>query len=374
MNKNFKEKTKLAWEKFLAKEEIYRALARNELSTKQSGQVFDELLDLLDEVINGIIFEIGFNGEKPEIIFSPNGMRTTLLMMDYFVDQAPEAVKKNWNLIIGRKMRMKNGALRVEDQKISGEDVQVLLDPGKERVGMTLYCEKLIPLLKEDENRVWFILQILTDQVLGELTVMAYVNRFNIVDKPLGEKAITLNEVQKKLDEMGMVEVKDPKAIMGYYAGYEMEPDEDPMAPLRYDVIIGSHRAMPLLESYFTGNYEYIEEFERNGAYTGFLYYPIDELDEDGETAEAILEVRKGLESYLEERCKDEVTLLGGATGIYAGYVDLIAWDLEGVLKVAEDFFAQNRKVVFAGFQSYRKEEEAIMVYERKAISHKLYN
>lgn len=374
MNKSFKERTKLAWEKFLAKEEMYRSLAQNELGEERGGEVFDELLDLFDEAIDGIVFEIGFNGEKTEIIFSPHCMRTTLFMLDYFVSHAPETVKKNWNLIVGRKMRMENGAILVEDQKVSGADVKVLLEPRDGQVGLTLYCEKLIPLLQEDEYRAWFLLQVLTDQVIGELTVMAYVNGLSVSEEPLGKNAISLNEVLPKLEEMDMPEIKDHKRLMEFYSGYKMDPDDDPMAPLRMDVIIGSHRCLPLLESYFTGNMEEIDYFETNGAHTGFLYYPIDELDEEGENSEAIFRFREGLEKYLEENCKDEVTLLGGATGIYSGYVDLIAWDLEAVLKAAEEFFRMSRKVVFAGYQFYRKEEEAIMVYERKAISHKFYN
>jgi hypothetical protein len=36
------------------------------------------------------------------------------------------------------------------------------------------------------------------------------------------------------------------------------------------------------------------------------------------------------------------VTFLGGATGLYCGYLDFIAWDLPAVLTAAQAFFEES--------------------------------
>ena len=41
----------------------------------------------------------------------------------------------------------------------------------------------------------------------------------------------------------------------------------------------------------------------------------------------------------MEQAGDDALTLIGGATGIYTGYVDFIAWDLHAVLNAAAEFF-----------------------------------
>ena len=37
------------------------------------------------------------------------------------------------------------------------------------------------------------------------------------------------------------------------------------------------------------------------------------------------------------------LTLTGGATGLYCGYVDFIAWDIQEALNMAKEFFEGTR-------------------------------
>ena len=57
--------------------------------------------------------------------------------------------------------------------------------------------------------------------------------------------------------------------------------------------------------------------------------------------AEQILQFRDTLQEAIQEHAGDDaVTFLGGATGLYYGYLDFIAWDLPAVLDAAKEFFA----------------------------------
>ena len=56
--------------------------------------------------------------------------------------------------------------------EISGQDVQVWSDLQEGgRVSLALYCEKLLPLMQDNENKAWWILSVLTDQILGEVAL-----------------------------------------------------------------------------------------------------------------------------------------------------------------------------------------------------------
>ena len=62
------------------------------------------------------------------------------------------------------------------------------------------------------------------------------------------------------------------------------------------------------------------------------------------------------LEDYLSSACgPDVLTLTGGATGIFCGYVDFIAWDLPAVLNKVQDFFADT-DLPWADFHTFRRE------------------
>ena len=41
-----------------------------------------------------------------------------------------------------------------------------------------------LPLLREEENKVWWMLSTLTDQVLGEIPAMALIDGFDVLDAP----------------------------------------------------------------------------------------------------------------------------------------------------------------------------------------------
>ena len=53
------------------------------------------------------------------------------------------------------------------------------------------------------------------------------------------------------------------------------------------------------------------------------------------------------------------LTLTGGATGLYCGYVDFIAWDIRTVLKMAKEFF-EDSDIPWANFHTFRREAGSV--------------
>ena len=105
---------------------------------------------------------------------------------------------------------------------------------------LSAYCEKLLPMLREAEGRVWWMLTTLTDQVLGEIPHMRYIDSFDVLEEPRAEPSILMSQLPDALKERGLELSTDPEAYLESYLGYEMEPNKDPDADWRLDVMAGS--------------------------------------------------------------------------------------------------------------------------------------
>ena len=103
---------------------------------------------------------------------------------------------------MGRQPSPSTG-LRTEDGwDISGEDVQIwLVEQGENSFAISAYCEKLLPMLREAEGRVWWMLTTLTDQVLGEISHMWYIDDFDVLEEPKAEPSFPLSQLPDKLKE-----------------------------------------------------------------------------------------------------------------------------------------------------------------------------
>ena len=154
---------------------------------------------------------------------------------------------------------------------------------------------------------------------------------------------------------MGLDLAADPEDYLENYIGYEMEPNEDPEADWRLDVIAGSTNCAPHINGYLSAENDSMDDLHADGVVAGFFCYPLDTLREE-EGSDKIFAFRDELEDYLSSACGPDVLILtGGATGIFCGYVDFIAWDLPAVLNKVQDFFADT-DLPWADFHTFRRE------------------
>ena len=121
-----------------------------------------------------------------------------------------------------------------------------LEEQGENSFNISAYCEKLLPMLREAEGRVWWMLTTLTDQILGEIPHMRYIDSFDVLEEPKAEPSFLLSQLPDKLREQGLELSTDPEAYLESYLGYEMKPNEDPNADWRLDVMAGSTCCVPL--------------------------------------------------------------------------------------------------------------------------------
>ena len=352
----FRERTEDWWETFAEMEAELRQMMDEDKDHTRGAELVAQMEGALNQAFDEISFEMGFNGEKHELILTPEGDKVKLFELVYFQKHAPKEVLEHWNILVGRQPSQNIG-LRTEDGwDISGEDVQIWLEEqGENSFAISAYCEKLLPMLQEAEGRVWWMLTTLTDQVLGEIPHMRYIDSFDVLEGPKAEPSMLMSQLPDALKERGLELSTDPEAYLNSYLGYKMEPNKDPEADWRLDVMVGSTNCVPLINGYLNADNDFMDALHADGAVAGFFCYPLDALREE-EGTNKIFDFRDKLEEVFTTGDGPEVlTLTGGATGLFCGYVDFIAWDIEAALQMAKEFF-EDSEIPWARFHTFRRE------------------
>jgi len=352
----FRERTENWWETFAEMEAELRQMMDEDKDHTRGAELVAQMEETLNLVFDEISFEMGFNGEKHDLILTPEGDKVKLFELIYFQKHAPKEVLEHWNILVGRQP-LQNIGLRTEDGwNVSGDDVQIWLEEqGENSFAISAYCEKLLPMLREEEGRVWWMLTTLTDQVLGEISHMWYIDDFDVLENPKEEPSILLSKLPDKLKEKGANLSTDPEAYLNSYLGYKMEPNKDPEADWRLDVMAGSTNCVPLINGYLDADNDFMDALHADGAVAGFFCYPLDTLREE-EGTDKIFDFRDKLEEAFTTGDGPEIlTLTGGATGLFCGYVDFIAWDIQTALQMAKKFF-EDSDIPWASFHTFRRE------------------
>ena len=352
----FRERTEGWWETFAEMETELRQRMDNDKDHTHGAELVAQMEETLNLVFDEISFEMGFNGEKYELILTPEGDKVKLFELCYFQKHAPKEVLEHWNILVGRQPSQNIGLRTDDGWDISGEDVQIWLDElGENSFGISAYCEKLLPMLREAEGRAWWMLTTLTDQVLGEIPHMRYIDNFDVLEEPRAEPSLPLSQLPDKLTEKGLDLSCDPEGYLEGYLGYKLDPNEDPDADWRLDTMVGSTCCAQLVNGYLDADNDFMDALHADGAAARFICYPLDTLREE-EGTEKIFDFRDRLEEALTAGDSPEIlTLTGGATGLFCGYVDFIAWDIRAVLQKAKEFF-EGTDIPWANFHTFRRE------------------
>ena len=361
----FRERTEDWWETFAEMEAELRQMMDEDKDHTRGAELVAQMEETLNLVFDEISFEMGFNGKKHELILTPEGDKVKLFELVYFQKHAPKEVLEHWNILVGRQP-LQNIGLRTEDGwDISGDDVQIWLEEqGENSFAISAYCEKLLPMLRDEEGRAWWMLTTLTDQVLGEISHMRYIDSFDVLEEPKAEPSFLLSQLPDKLREQGLELSTDPEAYLESYLGYKMEPKQDPDADWRLDVMAGSTCCVPLINGYLNADNDFMDDLHADGAVAGFFCYPLDTLREE-EGSQKIFDFRDKLEEVLTGGDGSEVlTLTGGATGLYCGYVDFIAWDIQEALNMAKEFF-EGTDIPWAIFHTFRREAGSVSLKQQ---------
>ena len=358
--KPFRERVQEAWAAFAGVEGELRAILDAGQARERGEEAVAKCEGALNLALSSAAFEIGFNGEKYELILSADGIQANLFPLVYFRAHAPKAVLEHWKIWVGRQPSA-GFSLRSGEEEVRPEEVQVWADQQENgQLALTVYCEKLLPLQQEDGERAWWLLSTLTDQVLGEVNAIAHIGSFDLLAGPQkGPDAFyagSLAELPQALKKWGLPDYRDGADYLEHCGlPYELEPNEDPDADWRADIFAGSTRLPALINDYIKAESGVMDAFHAGGAVAGFFIYPLDSFTGE-DRAHQIEEYREALQTAVEKNAgEDAVAFLGGATGLFYGYLDFLAWDLMPVLQAAKTFF-EGSGAAWAQFHAFRRD------------------
>lgn len=351
----FRERTQKVWTAFEGEEAEIRAMMDADKTHERGEEIVDRIERILRLAFEDVSFEVGFNGVKHELILTPEGNRMKLFELVYFRSHAPASVLRHWEITLGRRGTSGN-ELHAGGVRIGGEDVQAWLEPDDDAFKLSVFCARLADLKAKEEGRAWWMLTTLTDQLLGEIPHMRWINDFELLDAPRAVPGFLLSDLPDKLRELGKDLALDAETLLeNSYVGYTREPDLDPDADWRLDVIAGSTACPPLINGYMSADDETMDALHSDGVTAGFIAFSLDGFTGENRT-QRIFAFREALEAKLEKACgPDAVRMVGGATGVHFGYVDFMAWDLQPVLFEARAFLEAS-DVPAASFNVFRRE------------------
>ena len=351
----FRERTQKAWTAFEGEEAEIRAMMDADKTHERGEEIVDRIERILRLAFEDVSFEVGFNGVKHELILTPEGNRMKLFELVYFRSHAPASVLRHWEITLGRRGTSGN-ELHAGGVRIGGEDVQAWLEPDDDAFKLSVFCARLADLKAKEEGRAWWMLTTLTDQLLGEIPHMRWINDFELLDAPRAVPGFLLSDLPDKLRELGKDLALDAETLLeNSYVGYTREPDPAPDADWRLDVIAGSTACPPLINGYMSADDETMDALHSDGVTAGFIAFSLDGFTGENRT-QRIFAFREALEAKLEKACgPDVVRMVGGATGVHFGYVDFMAWDLQPVLFEARAFLEAS-DVPAASFHVFRRE------------------
>ncbi|MDE6733328.1 MAG: hypothetical protein K2J77_10685 [Oscillospiraceae bacterium] len=344
------------WERFAAGESELRRLISEKAD---SDAITGCCSELLSEAFSNPCFEVGFNGEKYDLILSPEMDKLMLYLYDAFKKQAPESVTKHWNILLGRQQTDKNFALGFHGKQVAPSEITVRTEQDENGFKIVGYCEQLAPLLVENRGEAFWFFDILLDMTLGEIVNMRYIDTIDLAEKPF--EGIPLLELPAEMEKLfGEKEGWDSvESYLDNYSGYEMQPREfaeDEYPTPRLDAFVCFSTVPQLMFEYLNGEHRTINKADNDGVAAGFIFFPayVFEDDENAKRGKKILDFRDELEAYINGKAGESVVFVGGASGIDNCYLDFLAWDLKAVLDAAAEFFAKQDAVPWAYYQSYR--------------------
>ena len=337
----FKTRVARAWEEFSKEEADIRRMMDSDRRDDYSEELIRRIQDVLEIALDDPTFEFGIDEGKHDLVLVTQGDKTRLFEYVYFRDHAPESVLENWKITVGRPPRPEFH-LRVFDLDVCGDDVDVWVERTEEdRISLKVHCDKVQGSM-EDEDKVWWMLFTVVDNFIGEVANMRQVESFEVVDDLPEGQPIRLSDLPKAIEDLGIVLTNDADSYLKRYTVYKTEPNRESDGPWRFDIISGSNCCPPIVNDYYSGERRYVNTLHADGAVAGYIAYSLDTFDGD-DRSDRIFDFRDSLEEALTDKAgENSFTVIGGATGLYYGYLDLIAWDLSSVLPAAQEFLTDS--------------------------------
>ncbi|MBR7148407.1 MAG: suppressor of fused domain protein, partial [Firmicutes bacterium] len=336
------------WEEFEAREAELRLL----MDEEKIEEAVDLTNALLSYAFHDAFFELGKSEDRYKLVLTAEGQRHRLFLLNYWWDHAPEALMDRWDFHVGRlrESNVNQWKLQMFGMEISAEEVRVWPELVEDKMDVVLYHPVLAQYIggegeegKRLEDQAYGTAEILLDQALGELMAINTVGGLEVLGQPLDAQSMTLAE----LYDYGKANCSDWDANpCDGYMSYRAVPLDN--WRLREDVIAGSSCVNRLVNEYYGEEREIFTEALEDGAIFGFLFF-----NNDGTDPFNLVNCRASVEEQLEERGEEYCKVIGGATGTYFTYIDVVCFDQIEFLTLATEILNERKELHEIGFSEF---------------------
>lgn len=330
-SKSFRERTQDFWKTFEKEEKNIRRLMDKKTD---SDTLVSKMNKILKKAFHDLPFEMGHNGEKHELILSPNGNKLILIQIQHLLKHKPKDIDNIWNFYEAKPAMGREGVgLRMYDKEISSEDLNIYTDVDEDRklVNIEVYMPKLKDL---DENLQYNALFVLLDLFIGELYTMEYIGTVDIIHEEKDIKSISLAKLRSYIDYLISEHEWDKNENPSdTWIGYENQANEDSEV-LREDVFVGYTNAFELIRELGEEEIYPLEQFRNDGIFAGYIFYNNESVPQENMVPQR---------TEIEDKINELVTTqgiaqnIGGATGYQNSYLDYIIYDFEAFIKIAKE-------------------------------------
>lgn len=363
VDKPFRVRVDECWKNFVKEETVLRQLIDNKADREQ---ISEQLHKLLSPAFARTYAEVGRKGDKYDLILSLEGDWASLFSRSYFKNRAPKEVLDHWNIYVGRQsdgFAVEKFQIVMGENSVCASDLCFWTEWRNGCADLSVYCEKMLPLIKGNINAAYQLLYILLDQAIGELAEMKFLGEIKFLDEPLERPSMVIQELMDDLTtnlSMTKEQLLDADRYIDLYSAYRINPDPSSKDGTRGDIISGSTCFLSLMNGFYSDRSYVMESLEEDGIVGGYLFYPIDTVESDSRGTQ-ILDLRDAITNELEKTLPDSFMFVGGATGVNFGYIDFIAWDIREVLEKVPEI-AKKNGLRWISFRRFRQGEESYSI------------
>ncbi|MCD8340017.1 MAG: hypothetical protein LUC43_07460, partial [Burkholderiales bacterium] len=300
----------------------------------------------------GLRLASGSENGKSGLVFSPMGQWSNFFKQCALIAVTPQSIKQNWVITIGEP-QIGYMSLQVYGLNLDSDDWLVWLGKTKKGYKLSAYCPKVV---KSSMPKGLYVklAEGFINNAIGELPRMKNFGKPDVLKVPRKSAPVPLTKLAEFLKRKGFdlnekvlaYTENDVPFNMSINPVLQNAPDSE--GP-RHEIMEGFTSFPDLIIEYATGKNDIANDLFACGAVPGTIFFtpPMKGGLADAKNTAYV----QKLQRLLDEKCAlNSFMPISIATGAVWSYFDLIAWDINEVMRVARKFFREN-PVRSCGFQ-----------------------
>ena len=334
---SFAQRAEHVWKRIVKHDAQWRAL----LAAGKVREVEKALETVIHAKLSSFTFYLAYRDAHPAVYFHTDVEVTRLLAIMAFIDRMPDCLKENWTFVAGFPARPTLTLMDEDEHAIRAEDMQCRIvswhDDG--RYHLEVACKALNDSYRRYRTYHIEALRALLGAVLGDLTMLRYIERVMFSTRPLKSKAVPLTELPKILAKNGHTIVTDPALVFKTVHYSYPETDEIPVwDPWRQGPLVGETDCAILPDRYWKKDTSLLESIEMDGVRAGFFIVPVGHLSKTEATNRL-----HTLRDHLLSACGTALRITGEAMKESYALLDVLLWDQAVVFEAAKAFAYEAR-------------------------------